>query len=115
MRSSIKMNYFAVYEGSGFQEKYQVHDFRNFGQSIERTQLFQEFMRLYSVHWCVHNSRRNGIETYSISRKLDRQCARDRHQTTFLRIDQTAREPAYGLVHDRRYVVDDIPGVLKAN
>ena len=99
MRSSVKMNYFAVYEGSGFQEQYQVHDFRDVGQSVERTQLFQEFMRRYSVHWCVHNSRRNGIETYSISRKLDRQCARDRLQTTFRQIDQTARESRDGLVH----------------
>jgi hypothetical protein len=99
MRSSVKMNYFAVYEGSRFQEKYQVHDFRNVGQSIERTQLFQELMRLYLVHWCVHNSRRNGIETYSISRKLDRQCARDRLQTTFRQIDQTARESCDGLAH----------------
>jgi hypothetical protein len=42
------MDDFTVYEGSGFQELYQVH---NFGQSIERAQLFQEVVRLYRVHW----------------------------------------------------------------
>jgi hypothetical protein len=42
MRSPVKMNYFAVHKRSGFQEKYGVHDFRNFGQSIEWARLFQE-------------------------------------------------------------------------
>jgi hypothetical protein len=45
------MDDFTVYEGSGFQELYQVHNFGNFGQSIERAQLFQEVVRLYRVHW----------------------------------------------------------------
>src|SRR6202041_1579223 len=100
MSSPVKMNHFAVYEGSGFQELHQIYDFCNFGQSIERTQFFQELMRFYLMHWCIHNSRRNGIEPYSISRKLDRQCARDRLQTTFRQIDQTARESRDGLIHD---------------
>src|SRR5215469_5834846 len=90
MCSPVKMNHFPVYEGSRFQELDQVHDFRNLGQSVERTQFFQELMRLYLVHGSVHNTRRNGVETDPISRKLDRQRVRDKSQATFREIDETA-------------------------
>ena len=109
MSSPVKMNYFAVYEGSGFQELDQVYDFCNFGQSIERTQFFQELMRFYLVHWCIHNAGRNGIETDTVSRELDRECARDRLQTTFRQINETARESGNWLIHDRGRDTDDMP------
>src|SRR5262245_23126671 len=115
MCSPVKMNHFPVYEGCGFQELDQVHDLRNLGQSVERTQFFQELMRLYLVHWSVHNTRRNGVETDAISRKLDRQCARDRLQATFRQIDETARESRDRLIHNRRRDGNDVPRFLKAH
>src|SRR5262249_18188613 len=68
----VKMNHFAVYKGSRLQELDQVHDFRNLGQSVERTQFLQEIVRLCLVHWSVHHTRGNGVETDAVSRKLNR-------------------------------------------
>jgi hypothetical protein len=73
MCSPVEMNELAIYEGSGFQELYQVHDIVNFGQSIERAQLFKEIMRLYLVHGRVHNST-VAIRNYRVNDTLAEHC-----------------------------------------
>jgi hypothetical protein len=72
MRSAIKMNHFTVYKRSGFQVLHQVHDLRNVGQAMKRTQLFQKLMSFDLVHGCVHDAWGNRVETDTFFRKLDR-------------------------------------------